>query len=112
MQPGPAATAARLKRDTRELDVSLAAAGLHVVGGTRLFRLTEGPNAAALFETLGAAGILTRRFPAQPHWLRFGIPGRQSRLGPLARGTALNVEADLAGPDVILTKANGYRSVP
>ncbi len=70
--------AARLERDARQLDVCLAAAGLRVVGGTRLFRLTEGAHAAALFETLGAAGILARRFPAQPHWLRFGIPGRQA----------------------------------
>ncbi len=75
--------AARLERDARELDGCLVAMGLHVIGGTRLFRLVEEAHAAEVFETLGAAGILVRRFSAQPHWLRFGIPGRQVDWGRL-----------------------------
>jgi cobalamin biosynthetic protein CobC len=70
--------AARLKREAADLDRCLAAAGLRVLGGTRLFRLAEGAHAAALFQQLGTAGILVRRFPAQPRWLRFGIPGQSA----------------------------------
>lgn len=71
-----AAAAARLAREATDLDRCLAVAGLHVLGGTRLFRLAEGAHAAALFQQLGTAGILVRRFAAHPHWLRFGIPGQ------------------------------------
>ena len=69
-----AATAARLRRETRDLDACLATAGLRVIGGTLLFRLAEGPAQAA-FSRLGRAGIFVRRFPEHPHWLRFGVPG-------------------------------------
>lgn len=68
--------ATRLEREAADLDRWLTTAGLRIVGGTRLFRLAEGTHAAVLFQQLGAAGILVRRFPVQPHWLRFGLPGR------------------------------------
>ena len=65
---------ARLRRDAAELDACLTAAGLTVVGGTLLFRLAEGDHAPALFQRLGRAGILVRRFADQPRRLRFGLP--------------------------------------
>lgn len=68
---------ARLDADAARLDAMLENAGLRVTGGTRLFRLTEAPDAAAVFERLGRAGILVRRFDDQPTWLRFGIPSGQ-----------------------------------
>jgi len=75
-----AATRARLQRDAARLDDLLTAAGMQVIGGTRLFRLASTRNfhpkngETARFERLGQAGILVRRFDAQPGWLRFGIP--------------------------------------
>lgn len=65
----------RLTMDVTRLDVILRNAGLSVLGGTRLFRLTESPAAAAVFDRLGQSGILVRRFDTHPHWLRFGLPG-------------------------------------
>jgi cobalamin biosynthetic protein CobC len=69
------ATARRLAEDARRLDATLTAAGARLVGGTRLFRLVEHPQAQAMADRLARAGILVRRFPDHPHWLRFGIPG-------------------------------------
>ncbi len=71
-----AATQARLTREAATLDSLLTAAGLRAAGGTRLFRLAESEEAAALFVHLGRAGILVRRFAGQPAWLRFGLPGQ------------------------------------
>ena len=56
----------------------LSAAGLCVRGGTTLFRLAETPNAPSLFERLGRAGMLVRRFDSHLNWLRFGLPADQS----------------------------------
>lgn len=69
------ATKARLGRERSRLDAMLSMAGLHMIGGTHLFRLGESPSAAAIFQHLGHAGILVRRFAAQPAWLRVGLPG-------------------------------------
>lgn len=84
----------RLDTDAARLDAILEDAGLRVIGGTRLFRLTEAPDAAAMFERLGRAGILVRRFDDQPTWLRFGIPpGEWARiaaaLSPPTRASSL-----------------------
>lgn len=65
---------ARLRADAQRLDTVLARAGHHVIGGTSLFRLVQTSDAAALFDRLGRAGILVRRFDARPDWLRFGLP--------------------------------------
>lgn len=65
---------ARLKAEAARLDGLLAAAGLEIVGGTSLFRLTRSEGAAALFERLGRAGILVRAFGERPRDLRFGLP--------------------------------------
>ncbi len=64
----------RLAREAARLDARLGQAGLILRGGTSLFRLAEGDGAEGLFERLGRAGILVRRFAEQPRWLRFGLP--------------------------------------
>lgn len=66
------------------LDGVLGAAGLEVVGGTSLFRLATHPDAAAITDRLGRAGILVRPFAAAPTWLRFGLPGDADGLRRLA----------------------------
>ena len=60
------------------LDGMLTGAGVEIVGGTTLFRLTRHADAAALFERLGNAGIYVRPFADRPEWLRFGIPGEEA----------------------------------
>jgi cobalamin biosynthetic protein CobC len=66
--------ASRLDQDTERLDRCTSPAGLTLVGGTRLFRLYQGEDATELYDRLGRAGILARRFAGHPTWLRFGIP--------------------------------------
>ena len=61
----------------RRLDRLLAGSGLTIAGGTMLFRLVEG-DAERCFGRLGSAGILVRRFPEHPRWLRFGLPGDEA----------------------------------
>ena len=63
-----------LEQAAQRLDKVLAEAGLAPVGGTRLFRLAETPDAAGLFGRIGKAGLLVRQFDDQPHRLRFGLP--------------------------------------
>jgi cobalamin biosynthetic protein CobC len=65
----------RLTAATAALDQILTSAGMTIVGGTPLFRLASTPQAPHLFERLAQAGIMTRKFAAEPHWLRLGIPG-------------------------------------
>jgi cobalamin biosynthetic protein CobC len=67
-------TLARLTEAAARLDGMLANAGLEVVGGTSLYRLTRSPDAEQLFGHLGRAGILVRRFSEEPTWLRWGLP--------------------------------------
>jgi cobalamin biosynthetic protein CobC len=67
-------TRGRLAKAAKRLDAILTGAGLEIVGGTSLFRLTRTPAAEALFHHLGGAGILTRVFAEQRDWLRFGLP--------------------------------------
>jgi cobalamin biosynthetic protein CobC len=64
----------RLARSAAGLDAALRRAGFEIVGGTRLFRLARAEDAAARFQALGAAGILSRPFAYDPAWLRFGLP--------------------------------------
>jgi cobalamin biosynthesis protein CobC len=68
------ATRTALDLAARRLDELLTSAGLHIVGGTALFRLAQTPTAAALFHHLGGVGILVRGFAEHPAWLRFGLP--------------------------------------
>ena len=62
----------------QRLDVLLRGAGLEIVGGTHLYRLVRTKKAAFVFEHLGRAGIIVRRFARSPTWLRFGLPGPES----------------------------------
>ncbi|MGF9694986.1 threonine-phosphate decarboxylase CobD [Rhizobium sp. 0TCS1.26] len=66
---------ARLTQDAGRLDGLLATAGLNVCGGTSLFRYLRDRRAQAVFEHLGQAGILVRRFSEHPDVLRIGLPG-------------------------------------
>jgi len=59
----------------RRLDGVLTRHGFEVVGGTSLYRLVRAAEAAARFERLAAAGILTRPFQHDATLLRFGLPG-------------------------------------
>ncbi|MFE1598046.1 threonine-phosphate decarboxylase CobD [Methylobacterium sp. ID0610] len=67
--------AAARGRDAARLDRLLTGAGGRLVGGTRLFRTADFPDAPALFARLGRAGLFVRRFEAAPARLRFGLPG-------------------------------------
>ncbi len=78
------ATRARLAAAAQRLDALLTAAGLEVAGGTSLFRLARTPAAAELFDRLGRAGILVRRFAERGTWLRFGLPGADTEWQRLA----------------------------
>jgi cobalamin biosynthetic protein CobC len=69
-----AATRVRLAQAALRLDQVLTAAGCKVVGGTSLFRLVQTRSAPEMFDHLGRAGILVRRFAGQAAWLRFGLP--------------------------------------
>ena len=68
------AAAARLTKDAARLDAMLTAAGFEILSGTSLFRLAATPDAARRFTDLAQRGVLTRPFPDQPTWLRFGLP--------------------------------------
>jgi cobalamin biosynthetic protein CobC len=63
-----------------DLDRVLRAAGLGIVGGTDLFRLTDSPIAPSIYNHLGRSGILVRAFADHPTWLRFGLPGSKANL--------------------------------
>lgn len=56
------------------LDALLVRHGYQPIGECPLFRLIEIPDAAALFERLARAAILTRPFAERPGWLRVGLP--------------------------------------
>jgi cobalamin biosynthetic protein CobC len=84
-----------LARDAARLDGMLAGAKLETIGGTSLFRLARAPAADALFDHLGHAGILVRRFAEAPTWLRFGLPGSEEDWQRLAAALA-----DFAGSTV------------
>jgi cobalamin biosynthetic protein CobC len=71
-----AETRASLAAAAARLDSLLTQAGLSITGGSSLFRLTQTTGPAQVWhERLARAHIWTRPFPAQPRWLRFGLPG-------------------------------------
>jgi len=78
-----AATRERLRHDGERLRTMLEAAGLQVLGGTRLFVLAAGDPSLA--ERLGRAGILVRAFSFAPTRFRFGIPGDEAAWERLQR---------------------------
>lgn len=77
-----------LAETARRLDTLLKKSGLEIVGGTTLYRLVRTPHADALFQHLGRAGILVRRFTDQPQWLRVGLPGNDSEMTRLEAALA------------------------
>lgn len=74
-----AAERARLSMQMVRLRGQLTEAGLGIVGGTDLFVLAEHGEAPALYDHLGEAGILVRRFATNSKWLRFGLPGPEDQ---------------------------------
>ena len=83
-----AATRTRLAIDAAALDALLARRGLAATGDCPLFRLIEAPDAAALFERLARAAILTRPFAERPDWLRIGLPADADARARLDRALA------------------------
>ena len=102
-----AAAAARLAQDAAAMDVVLQSAGCTLVGGTRLFRLVSHPQAAALADHLGAAGILVRRFDEHPHWLRFGIAGAAALARLSARLSAPPQRKSRVGTLIVENRPSG-----
>ncbi|HET6222912.1 MAG TPA: aminotransferase class I/II-fold pyridoxal phosphate-dependent enzyme, partial [Dongiaceae bacterium] len=78
----------RLAEAAAQLDATLKAGGLEIVGGTDLFRLAAHPEAGEIYSRLGRRGILVRDFRDHPAWLRFGIPP-ESGLARLAAALAV-----------------------
>jgi len=64
----------RLAEAAQRLDALLTGTGLTLVGGTSLYRLTQRADADALFDHLGRAGIIVRRFGKDAIRLRWGLP--------------------------------------
>ncbi|HLH99015.1 MAG TPA: threonine-phosphate decarboxylase CobD [Xanthobacteraceae bacterium] len=79
-----AMTRAALPQAAARLDTILAGVGLEIIGGTPLFRLVRTAAAPALFDHLGHAGVLVRRFAEHPTWLRFGLPADEQAWRRLA----------------------------
>ncbi len=69
-----AATRNRLAADAHRLRELIGVSGLKVLGGTDLFVLAGIDRAEDLHAHLAKQGILVRRFPERPTWLRFGLP--------------------------------------
>ncbi len=83
----------RLRHDSARLANLLQRHGLRIVGRTAQFCLTAHEQALDLFDHLGRCGILTRPFPDEPSWLRFGLPDAEGFLrldAALAAWTAGN----------------------
>lgn len=82
------ATRTGLADQAAALHALLARHGLRVTGDCPLFRLIEVDDAAALFERLGRASILTRPFDYNPRWLRLGLPASEEGLHRLDKALA------------------------
>jgi len=78
----------KLAEAALKLDARLVKAGLEVIGGTSLFRLVRSKDAGRVFQSLGEAGIMVRRFGEHPAWLRFGLPGGEAEWQRLERALA------------------------
>lgn len=63
-----------LLSDQAKLDAILRQEGLEPKGRVPLFRLVEHPDAQDIHRRLCKAGIWTRVFAFNPHWLRVGLP--------------------------------------
>lgn len=82
------ATRPKVDAQAATLDALLRRHGLEPTGACPLFRLVACADAAALFDRLARAAILTRPFADQPHWLRFGLPKDATEMDRLDRALA------------------------
>jgi cobalamin biosynthetic protein CobC len=78
-----AATIADLSTRAAALDKLLIRRGFTLIGGAPLFRLATHAKAQAIFDALARQGILARRFPMRPDWLRFGLPADEAKFARL-----------------------------
>ncbi|TAL76872.1 MAG: threonine-phosphate decarboxylase [Beijerinckiaceae bacterium] len=62
----------RLAHRAAIVEKCLARCGARKIGGTSLFQLFVHPRAEELFQRFGREGVLLRRFPERPDWLRAG----------------------------------------
>ena len=76
--PWQAAMREELRARAVRLDAMLGERGIHVLGGTSLFRLAQIPDAAGFAARLRQQGIHTRIFDYNPGWMRFGLPADES----------------------------------
>ncbi|MFZ5700699.1 MAG: threonine-phosphate decarboxylase [Pseudomonadota bacterium] len=88
------ATRTGLREQAAALDAVLAKRGFRAMGACPLFRLIAVDDAAALFERLARASILTRPFDYNPRWLRIGLPANGEGLDRLGRALAHDGGAD------------------
>jgi cobalamin biosynthesis protein CobC len=77
-----------LVSDAKRLDELLVSAELEIIGGTPLYRLTRSRDVGEMFNRLGRAGILVRRFTEEPMWLRWGLPGSENEWQRLSAALA------------------------
>jgi cobalamin biosynthetic protein CobC len=77
------AAVADLAARAASLDRVLIRHGFALLGGAPLFRLAAHPKAGPVFAALGRQGVLVRRFPSRPDWLRFGLPADAAGLARL-----------------------------
>jgi len=86
----------RLVAETSALDAHLQRMDLSVSGGTPLFRLVTHDRAQDYHRAFGRAGILVRRFPEHPEWLRLGLPPGEAARARLAQAgnQAGNIRAE------------------
>lgn len=78
------ATRAALARQAARLDAILRNAGLELIGGTALYRLTRHREAARIHAALAQQQIWCRRFDWADDLLRFGLPPDDAALDRLA----------------------------
>lgn len=69
----------RLHEEAKEFRAMLAC-HFTIVGHTDLFTLVASDHALARAEHFASRGIALRRFDAQPHWLRIGLPAQTDLL--------------------------------
>ena len=62
----------------RRFDLAMRERGIHVLGGTGLFRLAKVPDAAGLAARLRQQGVHVRIFAQRPQWMRFGLPADEA----------------------------------
>lgn len=67
-----------LRRRLQRFDQGMRNRGIHVIGGTTLFRLAKVQDAAAFAAQLRQQGIHVRIFEDRPQWVRFGLPADEA----------------------------------